>query len=215
MPADREPGIQRIIDGGSTIAVDAGTGAPSTDEVGLFTRGRVFLGAISTGALDGGTAAPTTASLGVYTRPINNRPAAVTVRSSTDYNTSVTTTNTADVASYGGAIGMVVYVDQTVVDASSAGGGTGSMTHTIQFKDPIGATYINTTGVITATTAVATFIAQCYPGMGTVAPTSAAVGKYDLTAPNVWRIASASASSATNRTYSIAAQYLPTSASSS
>lgn len=185
MPADILPGNQRILDGDSTTAADVGASAHSTSA----------------------------AALAVW--PKDNRPAAITVRASTDYNTSTTTTNTADAVAYGGAIGMVVYVDQTVVDASSAGGGTGSMTHTIQYKDPIGGTYVNTTGVITATTAVATFIAQCYPGMGTVAPTSAAVGKYDLAAPNVWRIASASASSATNRTYSIAAQYLPTSASSS
>lgn len=180
-----EPGIQTIIDSGSTVGADVGT------------------------------AAPTTALSGLYVRAIDNRTAVVTVRSSTDYTTSVTSTQTSDQNPYGGVVGMHLCVDQSNVAASSAGGGTGTLTHTIQFKDPIGGTYVNSTGVITGTTAITTWILQCYPGMGTVTATSSAVGKADLSIATTWRINTASSSSATNFTYSIAAVYLPTAASSS
>lgn len=149
---------------------------------------------------------------GTYT---NNRPAVVTVRASTDYNASTTSTQTSDQTPPAGAVGMYVSLDQTSVAASSAGGGTGTLTHTIQVKDPIGATYTASTGVLTGTTGLGTWGLQCYPGMASVAPTSGAVGKADLSAPTVWRINTASSSSATNFTYSIAAVYLPTQASSS
>lgn len=141
--------------------------------------------------------------------------ATTTVRASTDYNTSTTSTATADQFQYGGAVGMIVYLDQTAIAASSAGGGTGVLTHTIQLKDPIGATYTASTGVLTGTTGVGTWILQCYPGMASVAPTSGAVGKADMFAPTVWRINTTSSSSATNFTYSIAAVYIPSAASSS
>lgn len=179
------PGIQRLVASGSTSAVEAGT------------------------------AAPTTSSIGLVTRLVNNRPAAVTVRASTDYNTSTSSTNTSDVVSYGGVIGMYLSIDQTAIAASSAGGGTGVMTHTVQVKDSIGATYTGSTVSIALTTGVGTWIFACYPGNATLAPTSGAPGKSDFLIPNVWRVQSSASSSATNYTYSIAATYVPTAASSS
>lgn len=198
------PGFVRILDTSSTsVASGGGTAAPTTSSAGEYSRPI------------GETTAPTTASLGVYVRPLDNRGAVKTVRASTDYNASVTSTQTSDVTTYGGALGMTVYLDQSAVAASSAGGGTGVLTHTIQFKDPIGATYTASTGVLTGTTGVGTWILQCYPGAGTVAPTSGAVGKADLMIPGTWRINTTSSSSATNFTYSISAIYTPTAASSS
>lgn len=144
-----------------------------------------------------------------------DQPAVVTVRASGAYTASLTSTQTSDQTPPSGAVGMYVSLDQTAVAASTAGGGTGTLTHTIQFKDPIGATYTATTGVLTGTTGLGTWGLQCYPGVATVAPTSGAVGKADLAAPTVWRINTASSSSATNFTYSIAVSYLPTQASSS
>lgn len=135
------------------------------------------------------------------------------VRASGDYSASLTSTQTNDQLALGEAIGMVVSVDQSAVAASSAGGGTGVLTHTIQQKDPIGLTYTATTGAIVCTTGIGTFTLQCYPGMATVAPTSAAVGKADLTALGQWRINTTSSSSATTFTYSIACVYLPTATS--
>lgn len=180
------------------------------------TAGRQYIvDAASTVAVNASASAFSTSAVGLAVREVNNYPPAITVRASTDYNTSTTSTATADVSAYGGVVGMVVYVDQSVIAASSAGGGTGTLTHTIQFKDPIGATYTGSTGVITVTTGVGTWILQCYPGMATVAPTSGAVGKADLTVPTRWRINTTSSSSATNFTYSISAVYLPTAASSS
>lgn len=137
------------------------------------------------------------------------------VRASTDYGAlnagSVVSTATNDMVAVGDAIGMIVSVDQTAVAVSSAGGGTGVLTHTIQYKDPIGGTYTGTTGVIVMTTGIGTFVLQCYPGGATfVAPTSAAMGKADLAVPGVWRINTTSSSSATITTYSIAAVYIPT-----
>lgn len=136
------------------------------------------------------------------------------VRASTDYGAlnagSVVSTATNDMVAVGDAIGMIVSVDQSAVAVSSAGGGTGVLTHTIQYKDPIGGTYTGTTGVIVMTTGIGTFILQCYPGGGSVAPTSAAMGKADLAVPGIWRINTTSSSSATITTYSIAAVYIPT-----
>lgn len=143
-------------------------------------------------------------------------PAVVTVRASTDYSLSTTSTATADQFQYGGAVGMIVYVDQSSVAAGScAGSGTGVLTHTVQFKDPIGGTYTGTTGVLTGTTGVGTWILQCQPGNATLAPTSGAPGKADLIAPTVWRINTTSSSSMTTFTYSISAVYMPSAASSS
>jgi len=142
-------------------------------------------------------------------------PSAIQVRASGSFIASTGSTETSDQFAYGGVTGMIISVDQTAVSASTVGGGTGSLVHTIQYKDPIGGTYIATTGVITATTGIAVFALQCWPGSSSVAPTSAGMGKSDLAVPNVWRISSASNSSSTDRTYSISAIYLPTAGSSS
>ena len=143
-------------------------------------------------------------------------PNYVAVRASTDYIASLTSTATADVFSYGGPLAMYVSVDQTAVTASSAGGGTGILTHTIQFKDPVGLTYTASTAVITGTTGLGTSILQVYAGAGTaVAATTAGVGKVDMLVPYIWRINTTSSSSATNFTYSITAIYYPTAGVSS
>lgn len=158
---------------------------------------------------------PSTSASAAAVRVVSAHGGSLVVRASTDYNASVTSTQTADQTAYGGVYGMFLSVDQTAVAASSVGGGTGVLTHTIQFKDPIGATYVNTTGAIVCTTGVATWVLQCCPGSSSVAPTTVAVGKADLAVPTVWRINTTCSSSATNFTYSIAAVYLPTAASSS
>ncbi len=168
----------------------------------------------STSSLDG-TSAPTTASAAIPVRAIDNRGAVATVRASTDYNASTTSTQTSDQYPYGGVVGMYLFIDQSNVAASSAGGGTGRLTHTVQLKDPIGATYTNSTVSIQATTGVGTWIFNCYPGNATLAPTSGAPGKADLAVGPTWRVNTDSSSSATNFTYSISAIYLPTAASSS
>ena len=131
------------------------------------------------------------------------------------YNTSTTSTQTSDQDARG-ATGLILYLDQSAVAASSALGGTGAMTHTIQLKDGgISALYADSTGVVTTTTGLGTWMLTCYPGSGTAAPTSGAVGKADLAIGGTWRVNSVGTSSATNFTYSISAVYLPTSASSS
>lgn len=168
----------------------------------------------STSTLDG-TTAPTTASAAIPVRAIDNRGAVTTVRASTDYNTSTTTTNGTDQRPYGGVQGMYLFIDQSSVLASSVGGGTGVMTHTLQIKDPIGATYTGSTVSIVLTTGIGTWIFNCYPGNTTLAPTSGAPGKADLPIGPTWRMSSVASSSATNFIYSVAAIYLPTAASSS
>lgn len=141
-------------------------------------------------------------------------PAVVTVRASTDFNTSAGSTTTSDVVNQG-AGGALIGIDVSSVTASSGGGGTGGMTHTLQVKDPIGGTYVGTTAAVTASTAVALYMFQVYPGSGTLAPTSAVAGRFDLGLPSRWRISSTSSSSATNWTYSISCTYLPVSGTSS
>lgn len=146
---------------------------------------------------------------------VNRRPAAFTVRASGAYNASLSTTDTADVEGYGGAIGMYLYIDQTAVAESSTLGGAGVMTWTVQVKDPIGGTYTNSTVATTGTTGVGTWITMCYPGAATVAPASGSVGKADFGVPTLWRVRASASSSATNFTYSISATYIPTAGSSS
>lgn len=139
----------------------------------------------------------------------------ITVRASAAYTASVTSTASADMTPNPGVNAMYLFVDQSAVAASSAGGGTGTLTHTLQLKDPIGATYTNSTTVITVTTGLGTWIVNCAAGNATLAPTSGAPGKSDLPIGGTWRLNTTSSSSATNFTYSIAAIYLPTQASSS
>ena len=147
-------------------------------------------------------------------RLIPSYPAVVTVRASTDFNTSAGTTTTSDVVNQGAA-GAIIGIDVSSVTASSAGGGTGGMTHTLQWKDPIGGTYVGTTCAVVATTAAALYMLQVIPGSTTVAATSALPGRYDLALPSRWRFSSTSSSSATNWTYSISCTYLPVSGTSS
>lgn len=173
-----------------------------------------LIAAGSTSAMSG-TTYPSTSADALPVRQISNHPAVITVRASTDYNASTTSTATADQTAYGQVIGMYLFLDQSAVAASSAGGGTGILTHTVQLKDPIGATYTGSTAVLTGTTGVGTWIVNCYPGNPTLAATSGAPGKADMPIGGIWRINTTSSSSATNFTYSISAVYLPTAASSS
>ena len=146
---------------------------------------------------------------------VTNYAAVTTVQpSSASITASTATVNTPDQFAYG-AVGMVLSIDQSAVAASSAGGGTGVVTYTVQDVDPISGNYVNSTAAFTGTTNVATFITNCYPGMGTVAPTSVAVGKADYAMSTRWRVQYSASSSATNYTISIAAVYLPIAPSSS
>ena len=159
--------------------------------------------------------APTTSAEAAPVRIPDNYAASITVRGSTTYDTSTATTDTSDFIARG-ALGLVLYIDQSAVSASSAGGGTGTMTHTIQQKDSgISANYVNSTGAVTTTTGTGTWVLNCYPGMGTASPTSGASGKADLALGGTWRIRSSASSSATNFTYSVAAIYLPPAGASS
>ena len=174
---------------------------------------RVIFGG-STDAVGGSTIGPSTAALGLVVRQAALYPPVVTVRASTDFLTSAGTTTTSDVVNYG-AIGALVGIDVSSVTASSAGGGAGGMTHTLQVKDPIGGTYVGTTVAVVATTAAALYMFQVYPGTATASPTSALAGRFDLALPTAWRFSSTSSSSATNWTYSISCTYLPVSGTSS
>jgi len=106
-----------------------------------------------------------------------------------------TTTQTgADQITPGGYRGLVVYVSMTAV-------GTGSITMTIQGKDPTSAVYYT----ILAGAAVITNVFNVYRVYPTITAVSNAIAQDAL--PAVWRIL-VTANNANSATYSVGASYL-------
>ena len=151
-------------------------------------------------------------NLGAPVASITNPPTA-TVRTSATL-TGTSSTTSATFSNYG-ALGLMLFIDQSVVAATSAGGQTGVLTHTLQVGGPLSGLFASATGTVVQTTGISTWAVMYYPGSAVLAPTSGNVGTYPLAIPTNYRVSSVGSSSATTWTFSIAAVPLPTSASSS
>ena len=141
-------------------------------------------------------------------------PPTATARASATF-TGLTSTASDPITNYGGALGAIVSVDQSVIAATSAGGGTGVLTITPQLRDPLSGNYQSSTGTIVCTTGVATWMYMYYPGTAVVAGTTVAIGRHDLAFGTQYRFSSVGSSSATTWPFSIGVVPIPTAGTSS